>query len=148
MKIVCEAFEQMKDIPSQFTCDGLNINPRIQIQDVPEGTKSLLLIMDDPDSPSGDWTHWIVWNIAPDTTIIEENAVPQDSIQGKNSWNEEKYGGPCPGKGKHRYVFTLYALDMELKASAEVERSKIEEMMLGRIIAKAEYIGMYERIQT
>ena len=106
------AFENGAEIPSRYTCDGENINPTLIIENVPEGVKSLVLIMDDPDATGGaTWDHWLLWNIPPETKEISENSVPAGAIQGKTSWGTNKYGGPCPPKGSspHRYMFKLYA---------------------------------------
>jgi len=99
-------------IPAKYTCDGLEINPPFQILGVPEDTKSLALIVDDPDAPGGTWVHWVMWNIDPSTKIIAENSAPSGAQQGLTGSGFTSYEGPCPPSGTHRYYFKLYALDV------------------------------------
>src|SRR3972149_3212357 len=97
MKIESTAFKNADRIPTQYTCDGADINPPLSISDVPAGAKSLALIMDDPDASRGQtWDHWLVWNIAPDTKEVKEGITPSGAITGSNSWPKTAYGGPCP----------------------------------------------------
>ena len=145
MIISTPAFKNGENIPSKYTCDGENINPPLEISGVPTGTKSLVLIMDDPDSPSGTWLHWSVWNISPQTTEIPENSVPAGAKEGLTSFGEIGYGGPCPHSGKHRYFFRLYALDSKLDLPQGASRTELEQAMAGHILAEAELMGLYER---
>lgn len=145
MKIKSEAFEDGGLIPSKYTCDGENIIPPLLFSDVPERAKSLVLVMDDPDSPTGTWNHWTVWNIDPKTIGIPEGLVPERAMEGKTTFGDIGYGGPCPGKGRHRYFFKLYALDTELKLPAGSPKETLIEAMMGNIIAEAETHGVYER---
>ncbi|MFA6296774.1 MAG: YbhB/YbcL family Raf kinase inhibitor-like protein [Patescibacteria group bacterium] len=138
-------FKNGENIPPKYTCDGENINLPLKFIDVPENTKSLALIFDDPDSPSGIWTHWIVWNIDPKNLEIKENSVPKNSVLGKTTFGEIGYGGPCPGSGEHRYVFKLFALDIVLNLVEGAEISELEKAIEDHVIAKAELIGKYER---
>lgn len=146
MRIKSFAFESYKSIPSKYTCDGANINPPLSITGVPEGSKSLVLIMDDPDAPGGTWVHWTVWNMDPDLAQIEEGTTPQ-GIEGKTSFGKPGYGGPCPPTGRHRYYFKLYALDTKLDLPASSEKSDIEEKMLGHINASTELVGFYGKVK-
>lgn len=132
-------------IPVKYTCDGDNVNPELKISDVPEGAKSLVLIFDDPDAPAGTWTHWIVWNIDPETTEIAENSVPQGGREGTTSFKRIGYGGPCPHTGAHRYFFKLYALDAKLDLAEGAGKEELESAMAGHILAQAEYMGIYRR---
>lgn len=132
-------------IPSLYTCDGKNINPELIINDIPVKTKSLVLMVEDPDAPTGLWIHWLMWNIKPDVRVIKENSVPSGAIQGMNDFKKYGYGGPCPPWGTHRYVFKLFALDTVLKINAEASKSDIENAMNGHIIAKTELIGLYRK---
>jgi len=145
MQITSTAFEAGQTIPSKYTCDGENINPPITILDVPEGTKSLVLIFDDPDAPAGTWIHWLVWNIAPSTGIILENSVPQGAIEGTTSFGKTGYGGPCPHSGEHRYFFKIYALDTMLNLDSSIDIAALETAMEGHILDKAELMGVYSR---
>lgn len=143
MKITSTAFENEGIIPSKYTCDGENINPVLLIEDVPEGTKTLALIVDDPDSPVGIWVHWLVWNISPDTTEIKENSVPKSAGQGTSSFGTVGYGGPCPPSGTHRYLFKLFALDTEIDLDSKGDKAALESRMEGHIIDKVMYLGKY-----
>ncbi len=145
MQLTSPAFEHEKDIPSQYTCDGQNINPPLKIEAVPENTESLALIIDDPDAPSGTFIHWLVWNIDPKTNKIEENSVPQGAIEGMTNFGETGYGGPCPPSGTHRYFFKLYALDTELDLTPNAGKDNLEQAMQGHILDSTELIGLYSR---
>ena len=136
------AFENNKLIPSKYTCDGDDVNPPLIIEGVPDETKSLVLIVDDPDCPTGTWDHWVVWNITP-TRKIEENTVP--GTEGMNTARKHSYGGPCPPWGTHRYFFKVYALNTELDLNPNSGKKDVEKAMQGRILAKGELIGLYRR---
>jgi hypothetical protein len=136
------AFENNKLIPAKYTCDGDNVNPPLTIEGVPDGTKSLVLIVDDPDAPMGTWDHWIVWNIPP-TSKIEENTVP--GTEGVNDSRKHSYGGPCPPWGTHRYFFKVYALDTKLDLNPNSRKKDVEKAMQGHILAKGELVGLYRR---
>lgn len=148
MKITSDAFAEKGIIKAKYTCDGGNINSRIFFENVPSGAKSLAFIMDDPDATGGGtFTHWIVWNIPPDTKEIAEDSVPSNAIEGETDFGKSGYGGPCPPKGNapHRYFFTLYALDAALQLRAGASREELEEKMKGHIIEEARYMGLYGR---
>src|SRR3989338_8553032 len=98
MKITSPVFQNNGNIPSKYTCQGEDINPELNIEGIPENAKSLVLIMDDPDAPVGVWDHWVLFNISM-ITKINEDSVPQGAVQGKNSWEKNGYGGPCPPSG-------------------------------------------------
>ena len=145
MKITSSVFEAYQLIPLKYTCDGEDINPPLTIEGVPAKAKSLVLIVDDPDSPSGNWDHWLVWNIDPQTKEIKENSVPLKAILGTNDFNKLEYGGPCPGSGTHRYSFRVYALDNILNLEKGAGKSALEKAMASHILAQAELIGKYGR---
>jgi len=145
MKIYSPEFKDNSFIPKKFTCDGMDINPRLLFEDIPEGTESLVLIIDDPDAPTGTWVHWVLFNIPKNVTDIPEDAVPDNAIQGLNSWSKNNYGGPCPPSGMHRYFFKLYALDILLELDDTATKKDVEQAMQGHIIEKAEYVGLYKR---
>lgn len=138
------AFEHHQTIPKKYTCDGEDVSPPLSFQELPPGAKSLVLIVDDPDAPSGTFDHWIVWNLPADTAMLEEGArVPR---QGKNHFGEQRYRGPCPPPGKpHRYFFKLYALDTLINLPAGSSKHSVEEAMEGHILGKAELVGTYQR---
>ena len=137
------AFENNKLIPAKYTCDGDNVNPPLTIEDVPAETKSIVLIIDDPDASAGTWNHWLVWNISPATRKIEENTVP--GTEGITTYRRHAYGGPCPPSGTHRYFFKVYALDMELDLNPNSRENDVEKAMEGHTLAKGELLGLYHR---
>jgi len=143
MKIT-SSFGENQQIPSKYTCDGSDINPPLSISDVPENAISLALILEDPDAPAGTWVHWVVWNIDPKTAEINENSVPNGSIQGVTSFGDNKYGGPCPPSGTHRYLFKLYALDERLALASSADKSKLEASMKGHTISETKLTGLYK----
>jgi hypothetical protein len=145
MRIWSSAFEHNGFIPEKYTCDGENINPPLFIEDVPQRAKSLVLIVDDPDAPLGTFTHWILFNILPETFEIKEGEVPANALQGLNDFGNLNYGGPCPPSGVHRYFFNLYALDEFLKLKEGVKRKILESEMEPFIIAQAVLMGRYKR---
>lgn len=145
MKITNPAFQEEGNIPSKFTCDGSDANPTLRFEGAPAEAKSLALIVDDPDAPSGLFTHWLVWNIDPKTTAIDENSAPPNAIQGKNDFGKSGYGGPCPPSGTHRYFFKVFALDRKLELPAGSKRAQLDAQMRGHIIAQGELMGRYSR---
>lgn len=144
MKLTSPAFEHNQNIPKKFTCQGEDINPELNISEIPEGAKSLALIMDDPDAPMGTWVHWVVFNIQPAAAQIKENSIP--GKQGYNNFGRNDYGGPCPPSGTHRYFFKLYALDTLLNLKEGIKKEDIEKAMDGHILGKAELIGLYKKL--
>jgi Raf kinase inhibitor-like YbhB/YbcL family protein len=144
MKISSSSFQNRGNIPSKFTCDGADANPALRVEEAPAEAKSLVLIVDDPDAPSGLFTHWLVWNIDPKTTEIAEGSAPK-GVQGKNDFGKSDYGGPCPPSGSHRYYFKIFALDNELDLPAGSKRAQLDAAMKGHIIAQGELMGRYSR---
>jgi Raf kinase inhibitor-like YbhB/YbcL family protein len=132
-------------IPSRFTCDGRNDNPNLRIDGVPERTKSLALILEDPDAPKGTFTHWLVWNIAPETKEFTTGTTPNGVVQGVNDFGKAGYGGPCPPSGEHRYRFQLYALDTTLKLPATSKRKAVDAALAGHILGQTTLTGRYSR---
>ena len=145
MQIRSPAFVMNGYIPARYTCDGTDVNPPLEFADVPAGTKSLALIVDDPDAPVGMWVHWVVWNIDPATREIAEDSVPSGAGQGKNDWKRNNYGGPCPPSGVHRYFFKLYAMDVKLNLGSGATKAELEKAMQGHILANSELIGLFKR---
>ncbi|WP_235283143.1 YbhB/YbcL family Raf kinase inhibitor-like protein [Methanosarcina sp. 2.H.A.1B.4] len=140
IKVFSSAFESNSTIPRKYTCNGENINPPLEFTNIPEEAESLVLIMDDPDSPMNPFTHWVVWNIEP-VAKIEEDSIP--GIEGINNFRKIGYGGPCPSSGTHRYFFRVYALDRQLELKAGSGRNELESEMIGHIIAEGELMGKY-----
>lgn len=139
------AFQHQQAIPSQYTCEGQDINPPLEISGIPENTQTLALIVDDPDAPNGVWDHWLLWNISPETTRIAESQPPREAVSGTNSFGLREYGGPCPPSGTHHYHFRLYALDTDLNLPIGARKKELERAMQGHILAKAELVGTYRK---
>jgi Raf kinase inhibitor-like YbhB/YbcL family protein len=144
MKITSSAFQEGGNIPSKFTCDGSDTSPPLQITGVPSEAKSLVLIADDPDAPSGLFTHWLVWNIPPQTNSISEGSAPK-GVHGTNDFGKSGYKGPCPPPGTHRYSFKIYALDRELDLRGGAKRSQLDAAMKGHVVAQGVLVGRYAR---
>jgi Raf kinase inhibitor-like YbhB/YbcL family protein len=142
MKILSPEFESKGFIPKKFTCQGEDINPSLIIEGIPKGAESLALIVDDPDAPMGTWVHWVVFDI-PLINRIEENSTP--GKQGRNDSGRNKYGGPCPPSGTHRYFFKIYALDTIFNLNEGITKKELEKAMAGHILAQAELIGLYKK---
>jgi Raf kinase inhibitor-like YbhB/YbcL family protein len=146
LKVRSPEFKDNEHMPERFTCDGDGISPPIEIGNVPKGAKSLALIVDDPDAPSGTYVHWVVWNIPPSTTNIEEGKPP--GKEGANSSGDMSYTGPCPPSGTHRYFFKVYALDTELDIDEDSNKEDVEDAMDGHVLASGQTIGLYSRRTT
>ena len=142
MKITSEIFENNGRIPAEYTCNGGGTQPPLKISGVPESAKSLALIVDDPDAPSGDFIHWLVWNIAPHTTSIENGRVP-GAVEGHTSLSKPGWVPPCPPLGTHRYYFKLYALDTELVIPASFGKADLLQAMTGHVLEQATLLGLY-----
>ncbi len=146
LRVFSSSFENGGTIPAKFTCDGENISPDISWEGVPEGTESLVLICDDPDAPSGDFVHWVVFNIPADIDGFKENAEINDIADlGITDYGRPGYKGPCPPSGFHHYHFKVYALDEMLDAESNIDKYRLLEKMEGHILAKGELIGLYKR---
>lgn len=152
--ITSVAFNTGQEIPARYTCDDKDISPPLQWTGLPEGTQSLVLIVDDPDAPDPaapkmTWVHWILYNLPTDSSglpeALQDDALPSGTLQGINSWNRIGYGGPCPPIGRHRYFFKLYALDSTLTDLDSPDNDKLLESMQGHVLAKTELMGTYQR---
>ena len=153
MIIESPAFMSGRTIPARHTCDGLEVSPQLAWTGVPDGTKSLALIVDDPDAPDPafpkiTWVHWVLYNIPGDTSGLAEGVaekdIPAGTRQGINGWHRTGYNGPCPPVGKHRYFFKLYALDTVLPDLKRPDQVVLEQAMRGHVLARAELIGLYQ----
>jgi len=150
MNLTSAAIVPGQPIPKRYTCDGENISPPLQWAGAPGGTESFVLIMDDPDAPSGTFVHWLVYDLPAGSTALPENVpkqqqVPGGGSQGTNSARQVGYMGPCPPSGTHRYFFRLYALDTTLKLPPAADRKTLEGAMRGHILAQAELMAPYKR---
>ena len=144
MTIKSPGFHQGGDIPAKFTCDGGDTSPPLQISGIPSDAKSLVLIAEDPDAPSGVFTHWLVWNIPPQTNSVAEGSPPK-GVHGTNDFGKSGYGAPCPPSGAHRYYFKVFALDRELALPLGAKRSQLEAAIKGHVIGQGELMGRYAR---
>lgn len=149
MKLISTAFENGGKIPPKHTCDSEGISPPLAFADVPEGAKSLVLLMDDPDvpknlRPDGMWDHWVVFNIPPDTRHVAEGREPPGT-PGKGTGGNLGYYGPCPPDREHRYFFRLYALDTMLDLSEGADKKSVEAALQGHVLQQAPLMGRYER---
>lgn len=142
LKLMSPVFEDGEVIPEKYTCEGEDKNPPLKIAEIPEGTKTLALIVDDPDAPVGTFVHWVVWNIEP-AEEIKEDSVPGQ--QGENNFGKVQYGGPCPPSGEHRYFFKLYALDAELELPQGSTKDDLKRAMEKHIIEQATLMGRFSR---
>jgi hypothetical protein len=149
MKLTSPAFRDNEQIPTRYTCDGSDVNPPLEIAEVPPDTISLTLIFDDLDARAGDntslWIHWVLLNISSNTVCIEEGQIPEGAMQGQTSFGAHRYGGPCPPHGVHRYRFRVYALSKKLEVDRNATMAEIETDMAGHIIDRAEIMGTYCR---
>lgn len=140
------AFTAGSFIPSRYTCEAEDVSPPLSWHNIPSKTKSLALIVDDPDAPRGTWVHWVVFNLPATITALTEAAdLPAGAINGKNSWHTNGYRGPCPPQGIHRYFFKLYALDTLLKLDAHADKAAVLSAMQGHVIVKSELMGKYQK---
>ena len=150
IKITSSAFEDGGLIPASYTCDGADISPPLQWGTVPEGTKSIALICDDPDAPMGTFVHWVLYNLPADTKELAENlpddeTLPNGARQGITGFGKTGYGGPCPPSGTHRYFFKIYALDTTIDIVAIADKPQLLKAMEGHILGQGQLIGKYKR---
>ncbi len=143
MKIKSKDFRDNGFIPKKFTCDGENISPEIEIYGVMHSAKSLLIITHDHDAPRGDLVHWLMWNIDPKCTVINENMTPIGALEGTNDMSEIGWRGPCPPSGTHRYEFHLFALDTMLDLPESADKKDVRDLIDGHIIDEASFTGLY-----
>ncbi len=150
IKLHSNSFSENGYIPSKFTCDGKDISPQLSWSNIPEGTKSIAIICDDPDAPMGTWVHWVIYNIPPDKRSLQENfpkvsEIEDGTHQGINDFRKIGYNGPCPPPGKaHRYFFKIYALDIKINEN-NLTMVKLLAKIEGHILGYGELIGLYKR---
>lgn len=145
MQITSPLFEDNMMLPKTYSCDGQGVNPPLVFSGIPSDAKSLALVMEDPDAPNATFTHWVVYNMAPNTTEIAENSVPENAVLGKTSLGKPGYVAACPPNGSHRYIFTLYALDIVLPNDDVYTKDTLAFAVQGHIVATAQLTGLYER---
>ena len=143
MKLTSPAFISNGKIPEKYTCDGANVHPPLEIFDPPTGSKSFALIVHDHDAQSGDFVHWLIWNIDPDVRQIMEATTPIGAREGTNDFGKIGWNGPCPPSGSHRYEFHLYSLSTKLDLPATSAKIDLRARLLGNIIEEASLIGVY-----
>jgi Raf kinase inhibitor-like YbhB/YbcL family protein len=150
------AFAAGGEIPGMFTCEGIDVSPALEWASLPDGTKSVVLIVDDPDAPDPKapkttWVHWVLYNIPPDARGLPEGvspgALPAGTLEGVNDWKRTGYGGPCPPIGRHRYFHKLYALDTVLPDLGRPTKARVEQAMAGHILGQTVLMGTYEKRQ-
>jgi Raf kinase inhibitor-like YbhB/YbcL family protein len=136
-------------MPARFTCDEDGTSPALQWSGIPSGARSLALVVDDPDAPQRTWVHWVLYDLPHDATGLPQSVataqLPAGSREGLNDWKKTGYGAPCPPKGRHRYVFTLYALDRTLPDLQRPDKAQLLKAMEGHVLTKAQLIGTYQR---
>ena len=152
MQINSNAFSHNGAIPSAYTCEGRDASPPLSWSGIPAGTKSLVLIVDDPDAPDPaaprmTWVHWVLYNLPPATQGMDEGTrnLPAGTLEGINDWKRTGYGGPCPPIGRHRYFHKLYALDVVLPDLGKPAKAAVERAMQGHILGQAELVGTYQK---
>ena len=143
MKFFCPEFADGQTIPANYTCQGDDFSPALCLEQLPEKTQSILVVVDDPDSSDKPWLHWLVWNIPGNTEYIKEAEVPAGSCQGTNDFGHIGWGGPCPQRGLHHYRFTAYALDIMLSLPEGSIWRDVEEALFDHILDKSSFSGTY-----
>jgi Raf kinase inhibitor-like YbhB/YbcL family protein len=152
IQIISPAFGDGEPIPIKYSCKGEDRSPELKWNNLPQGTQSLALILDDPDAPGKTWVHWVVYNLPPDSGGLGESAsiakgestLPVGAQAGKNSWGREDYGGPCPPSGTHHYIFHLYALDTTLEGKV-MDKTTLLKTIDGHVLGQGELTGTYAK---
>jgi Raf kinase inhibitor-like YbhB/YbcL family protein len=148
VKLTSAAFKEGQPIPATYTCKGVNVSPPVEWSGVPKTARTIAIIADDPDAPSGTWVHWVLYNLPADNIGLVENVPVTENLkaggfQGKNDFGRIGYSGPCPPSGTHRYFFKMYALDAELPLKAGATKAEVEKAMAGHIVAQGQLMGTY-----
>jgi Raf kinase inhibitor-like YbhB/YbcL family protein len=154
LALTSPAFAPGAEIPAAFTCEGRDISPLLEWTGVPDGTRSLVLIVDDPDAPDPaapkmTWVHWVLYDLPPQSRSLPEGVsssnLPAGTREGRNDWKRTGYGGPCPPIGRHRYFHKLYALDVVLGDLGTPTKAEVEKAMKGHVLASADLMGTYQK---
>ena len=143
LTLTSTAFADQAAMPVKYTCEGDNINPPLALGKVPPAAVTLVLIVEDPDATRGTWDHWVMWNLPPTTTEIKENSAP--GTVGRNSGGKNRYQGPCPPTGTHRYIFRVYALNARLDLPETADKAQVLQAMAGKVLATGTLTGRYQR---
>ena len=148
IKVTSVAFKEGQPIPRQYTCDGGNISPPLEWSAVPKTARTIAIIADDPDAPSGTWVHWVLYNLPAENIGIVENLPATENLkaggfQGTNDFGNFGYGGPCPPSGSHRYFFKVYALDAELPLKAGATKAEVGKAIAGHVVSQGQLMGTY-----
>jgi Raf kinase inhibitor-like YbhB/YbcL family protein len=151
-RLTSPSFEHEKEIPAKHTCEGIDVSPALAWSGVPAGTKSLALVVDDPDAPDPrapkmTWVHWVVYDIPPNVSGLPEGAtdLPPGAREGRNGWKATGYRGPCPPIGRHRYFHKLFALDTVLPDLGNLDGPALEDAMKGHVLGQATLMGTYAK---
>ena len=154
LALTSPAFAPGGEIPAQFTCEGLDVSPALEWAGLPDGTRSLVLVVDDPDAPDPaapkmTWVHWVLYDLPPQARSLPEGVTPSQlpagTREGRNDWKRTGYGGPCPPIGRHRYFHKLYALDVVLGDLGTPAKAEVEKAMKGHVLASANLVGTYQK---
>jgi hypothetical protein len=154
LTLTSPVFQHNGAIPAKYTCEGQDASPALSWSGLPSGTKSLALVVDDPDAPDPRapktiWTHWVLYDIPPAATGLPEavasSALPPGTREGRNDWGRIGYGGPCPPVGRHRYFHRVYALDTVLPDLKQPDRKTILKAIEGHVLGTAELVGTYQK---
>lgn len=154
LRLSSPAFAHQGEIPARYTCEGEDVSPPLAWSGAPAGTKSLALVVDDPDAPDPKapkltWVHWVLYGLPPGDGGLAEDAaragLPAGAHVGRNDWKRAGYGGPCPPVGRHRYFHKLYALDVVLPDLGSATKAELERAMQGHVLARAELVGTYQK---
>ena len=150
MEVLSSVFDDGAMIPEKYTCDDIDISPRLKWSSVPDDTKTFAIICDDPDAPMGTWVHWVLFNLPANINELSEDVplleiLQNGAKQGRNDFGKIGYGGPCPPGGTHRYYFKIYALSEELKVEAGITKSELLKAMEGHILSEGQLMGRYKR---
>ncbi|MFN2576701.1 MAG: YbhB/YbcL family Raf kinase inhibitor-like protein [Pyrinomonadaceae bacterium] len=150
IKLVSAGFTDGQPLPRQYTCSGVNVSPPLEWTGVPKSAKTVAIIADDPDAPSGTWGHWVVYNLPAETIGMVENLPATDDLkgggfQGRNDFGNVGYGGPCPPSGTHRYFFKIYALDNELTLKPGATKAELEKAMESHVVGQGQLMGTYRK---
>lgn len=148
MQLTSDAFQHQQPIPQRYTCQGESIRPTFHISDIPSAATSLAFIVTDPDSPQGDYIHWLVWNIDPRTTALTGDSLPASAVEGQASTGQPGYIAPCPHQGEHRYTFELIALNTTLVLPPTSDVVALRAAMEGHILATSTLQGLYQKQQN